>query len=272
MWGLRAIVQACKNLEGLNLLGISVSMVESCLLLWEMLSSLKKLTHLAVNLSLLEPYDVSTLQHCHSLQALEVHADVLSDAQCCTYNLLFVHFPSLVHCRMFGFRSPGLKSALANCHQLKFLYEDCRNYLEKMPLFPIRSHLQQLYIHSSFNITDEFMDVLSAHGGLECVILYPRSITINGIANLIKNSPNLILLHLSIKQPPSDNTLSHLRYTDYPSRIEKMLPYHKLFSAGNFKVYWLYFYEKDTAQALFNTNLNSLWNQYDIASYFRMTL
>ena len=38
--GLHAIVHSCKNLEGINLAGISVSEVESCLLLWALLSSL----------------------------------------------------------------------------------------------------------------------------------------------------------------------------------------------------------------------------------------
>ena len=55
--GLRAIVTACKNLQGLNLTGISVSQVESYLLLWELLSSAKNLTHLAVELCTLIPGD-----------------------------------------------------------------------------------------------------------------------------------------------------------------------------------------------------------------------
>ena len=53
--GLHAIVDTCQNLQGLNLVGIPVSSIamESCLLLWELLSSIKKLTHLAIDLCML---------------------------------------------------------------------------------------------------------------------------------------------------------------------------------------------------------------------------
>ena len=51
--GLHAIVDICQNLQGLNLVGIPVSSVESYLLLWELLSSIKKLTHLAIDLCML---------------------------------------------------------------------------------------------------------------------------------------------------------------------------------------------------------------------------
>ena len=51
--GLHAIVNTCQNLQGLNLVGIPVSSVESYLLLWELLSSIKKLTYLAIDLCML---------------------------------------------------------------------------------------------------------------------------------------------------------------------------------------------------------------------------
>ena len=51
--GLRDIVDRCQNLQGLNLVGIPVSSVESYLLLWELLSSIKKLTHLAIDVCML---------------------------------------------------------------------------------------------------------------------------------------------------------------------------------------------------------------------------
>ena len=78
--GLRAIVQACRNLQGLNL--ISVSLVESYLLLWEVLSSAKKLIHLAVELCMLIPGDcggddkqklIGMLRSCESLRVLEIN-------------------------------------------------------------------------------------------------------------------------------------------------------------------------------------------------------
>ena len=51
--GLCVIVYTCQNLQGLNLEGIPASSVESYLLLWELLSSIKKLTHLAIDLCML---------------------------------------------------------------------------------------------------------------------------------------------------------------------------------------------------------------------------
>ena len=55
--GFRAIVNACENLESLNLERLSVSAVESHVLLWELLSSLKKLTHLNIDLCMVKLYD-----------------------------------------------------------------------------------------------------------------------------------------------------------------------------------------------------------------------
>ena len=51
--GLCAVVDTCQNLQGLNLIGIPVSSMASYLLLWELLSSIKKLTHLAIDLCML---------------------------------------------------------------------------------------------------------------------------------------------------------------------------------------------------------------------------
>ena len=78
--GLHAIVCMC-DLQGLNLVKIPASLVESCLLLWELLSSVKKLTHLAIELCMLIPGDcdddnkqklIGTLRRCQNLQALEI--------------------------------------------------------------------------------------------------------------------------------------------------------------------------------------------------------
>ena len=139
MQGLHAIVSICQDLEGLNLVGISVSSVESCLLLWESLSSLKKLTHLAINLCILKPCDlddaskhklIDVVATCHSLQTLEVHCHFnrlmgqfgqffKRYENCCStesgnVDFLFSHFPSLTHCRMSDFQSSGFRYAIAN--------------------------------------------------------------------------------------------------------------------------------------------------------------
>ena len=77
--GLIAIVHACQNLEGLNLAGIQSISLHSYLDLWELLSSIKRLTHLAIDLCMLKPIDndhkgclINMLKRCHSLKALEL--------------------------------------------------------------------------------------------------------------------------------------------------------------------------------------------------------
>ena len=280
--GLQAIVQTCKSLEGLSLAGISVSMVESYLLLWELLSGLKKLTHLAINMCVLKPYELSALKHCHSLQALEIHCDKynlgLGCIECAvTTDLTFSHFPSLTYCRMVGLRFPGFEHALTNCHQLKYLYADCSHCSRERSSLPTSSnsnHLQQIFINSQIDLTDEFLDVLSAYGGLECVVLCVDSITISGITKLINNSPNLMVLHVVIEVPLfdddndqfDDTTWSYLpppylHGVNYTDRVMKMFSYRKLFSIGSFKVNLdngSVRYKKETFIP-FDSNLNSLW-------------
>ena len=89
--GLQAIVEKCKNLKSLNLAGIDVSRVESYLLLWDLLSSLKKLTLLTIDLCMILLYDfddddqqrlVTKCKSCHSLLALIVHLGRESCIEC----------------------------------------------------------------------------------------------------------------------------------------------------------------------------------------------
>ena len=73
--GLRTIVHTCQSLISLNLFGIRVSLVESCLSLWELLSTLKKLAHLSIELCMLYDRDNAKkkkLINCQNLQALEI--------------------------------------------------------------------------------------------------------------------------------------------------------------------------------------------------------
>ena len=200
--GLRAIVNTCQNLEGINLTKISVSRVESHVLLWELLSSLKKLTHLAIDLCLMKANDANRQKlidmfiSCQSLKALEIHCDY-GCAECKTGDFLFSYFPSLTYCRICNFQYPSLAYAITNCHKLKYLY--VKNLCQES-VFPLSNNcLQQLYIYSvSLRLTDEFIEVLSSHGQLECVILYVKYITINGLTTLVSNSPNLTLLCVSV--------------------------------------------------------------------------
>jgi len=265
LYGLQAIVCTCVNLQGLNLAGISMLSMESPHLhLWGLLSSLKKLTHLAINLCVLNPSDpfdgyrkefINKFKICHSLQALEIHC--CDRIYCCRQknkDYLFSYFPSLTYCRMIDFPYyPGLVHAINNCHQLKYLYEESE-IRDCLPhVLPNNCHLQQLYIKLPTDLTDKLVNTLSVHGRLECVFLLVESITFSGIITLIKNSPNLILLCISIRKPLI-NCIKN--YGSYEDKVKKMFSYHKLFAVGSFKV--------NTSNSsfiadLFNTDLNSLW-------------
>ena len=275
--GLRTIGHACQNLKGLNLAGISVLKVESCLLLWELLSSVMKLTHLAIDICMLKLRDLDNKQKlvkmfkgCHGLQALEINGNSKKDSnKNCTKcdgptDFLFLQFPLLNLCRISYLPYPGHGCISNYCHQLKYLYAEYTNRKSLEFLLSTLCHLQQLYIQLfTFDLTDDLVKVLSAHGKLERVMLYINSITINGITTLINSSPNLILLHASVLTPIFTSE-DHVIYGDHVCtyRVRKMFSYHKLFAVGSFYVQALTGSCKkafDADHALRDTNLNSLW-------------
>ena len=136
--GLRAIVNTCQNLKSLDLAGISVSLVESYLLLWELLSSIKKLTYLAIELCMIFLYDLDNddkqklftmCKGCHSLLALDVYCDGrhyqgMNCRECLSLNenFLFIHFPSLTYCAMSNMEDCYLGYTFPECHCLKYLH------------------------------------------------------------------------------------------------------------------------------------------------------
>ena len=214
--GLQAIVYTCKNLESLNLSGISISRVQSYLLLWELLSSLKKLTFLTIDLCMLRLYDfsndeqqrlVAMCESCHKLQALDIYCEKRGYrsevCKACHMNcneryLLFSYFPSLTYCAMWEFSYSALKYAITQCHQLKYLYEHSPYFPNKLLFTSSRCQLREIKICGSYTeITNSSAKALSAHHKLERVILHIGSITHKGIAILIDNSPNLIFLEVS---------------------------------------------------------------------------
>ena len=139
--GLQAIVDKCKNLKNLNLAGIDVSRVESYLLLWDILSSLKKLNLLTIDLCMILLYDyddddkkklVTMCKSCYSLLALNVHLGHRSCIECnsSNENFLFSHFPSLTYCALWGVEYSSVKPAFTNCRHLKYIYSygKCGDY------------------------------------------------------------------------------------------------------------------------------------------------
>jgi len=106
--------------------------------------------------------------------------------------------------------------------------------------------------------------MISSHGGLEHMILSVRSITTSGIYILIKNSPNLMSLCISISQPLYDENGRRLQSKDFEARVKKEFCYHKLFTftAGTFRlaVGNQFSFTRDMLLEL-NTELNSLWSE-----------
>ena len=246
--GFRAIVKACENLESLNLERLSVSAIESHVLLWELLSSLKKLTHLNIDLCMVKLYDgcddaskqklITMFNDCRSLQSIEIYCrDNCIECKNNT-SFLFSYFPSLAQCKMFNFRYSGIAYAITNCHRLKSLSEvtdyDSSISYEEPPLLN-NCHLQKLCIRSSFfNLSDELVEVLSAHGELETINLQVNSITFSGISTLIKKSPYLLSLHVIFRKPLFNEDVSrYYRGGDYEERMSKLFSHHKLFDIGN---------------------------------------
>ena len=251
--GLHAIVDTCQNLQGLNLVGIPVSSVESYLLLWELLSSIKKLTHLAIDLCMLiqssncDSADkeklIGMLGKCGSLKALEI-IQKFNCEECINVrsvnNLLFSHFPSLVYVRLSQVRcTTAFKDIITNCHRLKYLYYETNLFIEAHVTLPSTSscHLQQLCVKSSIiNLSAPSVHELSAHGELEQVALFVKSTTTSAITTLISNSPNLMLLCIVTSELCDENGVS-LDWEDcnkYKDTISKTFSYHKLLTTGDF--------------------------------------
>ena len=254
--GLHANVDTCQNLQGLNLVGISVSSVKSYLLLWELLSSIKKLTYLAIDLCMLiqssncDSADkeklIGMLRNCVSLKALEIiHNTFCEECQNVpsVNDLLFSHFPSLVYVRLSQARcTTALKYTITNCHRLKYLYYEtnvCSDSEAHVTLPSSSScyYLQQLCIKSFINLSTPSVHVLSAHGELEQVALYVKLITTSAITTLISNSPNLMLLYIVTSEPLCDENGVSLDWEDrnkYNDTVSKTFSYHKLLTTGDF--------------------------------------
>ena len=248
--GLRAIVDTCRNLQGLNLILIPVSRIESCLLLWELLSSIKKLTHLGIDLCMLIHINnncynaadkdklICMLENCDSLKALEVMQDLDWTVHEVPVNdLLLGHFPSLMYVRITLFETECIEYALTNCHQLKYLYYNAKFYKAHAHSLDLPSlsscHLQQIFVKSYIDLSASSAQVLSAHGKLEQVLLFVRSITTSAITTLISNSPNLMLLYIVGKEPLCDENGASVIQKDYKDTVSKRFPYHKLLTTGD---------------------------------------
>ena len=267
--GLQSIVTICQDLQGMNIADIPVAQVESYLLLWLLISSISKLTHLTLGSCLLKVPEhvnsqtvVSIFQSCHKLQALEGKYGGCEEClERSTEDLLLSYFPSLVYFKLSYDNPCILETIITTCKNLKYLcYDNCVNAIS-LPL-SFNCRLQQLCLESKHtDMPDSFMDVISLHGGLEHLILSVRSITISGIYTVISNSPNLMSFCTFINQPLCNKHGRKMQSKDFKIKVKKQFRSHKLFTAGTFRlaVGNQFFHQYDVLPEL-NTDLNPIWN------------
>ena len=255
---LRVIATCCCNLQGLNLMKIQTLDNNFCVNVWKILGSMK-LTHLSMDTSLFEiPLSdvhktqlVALFKQCTTLQALELSSSVGSGSQTIANYDLLPHFPSLKYCRLIDQRPTCTEHILTTCKNLRFF----SYFGSQFSLSSAHNNLQQLCISSRYaNLDDNFMNTVSAHGGLIHVVFFVGSVTGHGIATLIKNSPNL--LTFGLREQGEDNYLRLLGAT-----LQKKFVNRKLFTSGFFGIAFgmtgVEHFEVD--EWLQNTELLSLW-------------
>ena len=270
--GLRSIASKCQNLQGLNLIDISVNDVEDQMQLWEILSCMKKLTHLCVDFCLLK-HDTTLEERINCscnlvLRALEVHkGDVQSCSKCGTYGnfvteLQLSHFPMLSYCKLTKFNlHPSMVHDLVNsCSILNSLIIHCDRCfsLSREISLAHNYNLKQLCLSSHWAvISDEFMESVSAHGGLEHVILIVYRITFSGIIALVKNSPMLVMFRASVAQALEQDGIPDFKVLK--QTLMERFPCRKLFSIGSYIVQQHY-HDKINYDLLVGTDFKlSLW-------------
>jgi len=240
--GLHSIASYCRNLEGLNLVGISAEDVENHTHLWEILSGMK-LTHLAVEVCMLLPSVnkdkiklIHSFKKCDSLQAVESLVCCRRCVSTISSNGLSMlsHFPNLIHFQHYEitdhYCSTTLHDIITSCVLLKYLmFNEHHNTIDPYLTPTCSCYLEQLCICSpQFDIPKEFMDSMSAHGGLADVELWVKSVTSEGITLLLMNSPHLLTFYASLEEEALDEDLDVIFKTKIPD--------HKLFKCGSYQV------------------------------------
>lgn len=184
-----------------------------CVNVWETLSGMK-LTHLSVDTSLFgtslgdihKTQLVALFKQCTTLQALELSNSMDSGSQ--TYHDLLPHFPSLKYCRLINQNNICAEHIFTTCKNLRFF----SYYGRRFSLSSAHNNLQQLCISSRHtDLNDNFMNTVSAHGGLIHVAFFVGSVTGHGITTLIKNSLNLLTFGLHEQKRSGDELFEVIR-------------------------------------------------------------
>ena len=269
---LQMIATCCCNLQGLNLIDIAKHADLFYVKAWEILSSMK-LTHLSMDSLLyssqiddpLAKQFISLFKQCTKLQALELYYGLHYTDPFAASNIyeLLSHFPSLEYCRVNTVQLYArhgqfncTQGILTTCEKLKYFYCSCSVKLSLSTAY--YNNLQQLYILSEqTDLDDNFMDTVSAHGGLIHVAFLVSSMTSKGIITLIKNSPNLLTLV---------GLLTEKRYKDkyfesLSTSLAKTFAHRNLFTSG-FCLIQQFKSEVnciDPDDLIQNTDLLSLW-------------
>jgi len=273
--GLHSIANSCRNLQGLNLMGIPCRYIRNHLLLWEILSDMK-LTHLAIDVCTLltvteddELQLTMSFQKCTSLRAIEFcstqcdreYRYLLTDGSMSVLS----YFPSFVHCvldmSLHSHYIAGLQDVLTSCKELKYLHYS-HDLLSQSLSALCSTNLQQLYINCYIAmISTAFMNSISAHGKLQHVVLCVKSVTSEGVCLLIANSPNLIMVHIVVNADIHSNKGTR----KLEAKIKQKFFHRQLFTSGSFtieRVSLLYHFEINTricTKQWYYSDLFSLW-------------
>jgi len=270
--GLRKIAQCCSDLCGLNLFGISVDTTESHIQVWNVLSEMKKLSHLAFEACLLGMSVSTDVNLCNllskfcSLQGLEFgvyfslcDACFKCESQMSWAYLFLSSFPSLRHCICVCDDPDSVQDMISNCGELTYLYCHCYDNLSLSSA--LNSNLQQLSIVSNeTDIPDIFLETVSAHSGLVHIGLAVNSVTIKGVTSLIENSYKLLTLVVYTCKSIRNERGFKVNLTKFKGRVKKLFPCRKLFTVGTFKMVQNdEFATTNLEDCVPNTDLASLW-------------
>ena len=235
--GLQAIASHCHNLQGLNLLDICVSQVEDQVRLWEILSNMK-LTYLGVTYCVLRSEATNKekliylYQKCWTIRGIQCVC--CYDCDCVVNSKELPYFPSLNYCYIghlcqINTVSPTIvQDVINNCTELK-VFSLCYCTSNLSLNLAHNNNLQQLYIHDSdTDVPDDFMTSVSAHSGLVHVVMKVKTLEVDGITSLVRNSPQLITLHLCAAGTMGDVGMD--------VSLKKKFWNRKLFTAGHCKM------------------------------------
>ena len=270
--GLRMITSWCQNLRGINLSFITVKDVENQVQLLSILAELK-LIYLAIELCALLPSEVDEqtmgtviglYQKCLYLKALQFGSYC---KQCTNIGkqgelLLLSNFTSLIHLSVKHRHPTVMKEIFGGCKQLKYFI--LSDWFDSTCTFVLNCKLEQLRINCDYvNIPDSFMESISTHGGLVHVFMRVKSITGNGVAALIENSPKIMTCHIVADRIIASegkviSKCDRVKLRDFKMALKERFSDRKLFSCG---CYSLARSQHSSYRITFqNTELVSLFN------------